>query len=98
MSSKRLIPLFNKVLVKRVALKTKETKVGGIIIPESASKMEADNSEGLVVAIGSGFKDQKPILKEGDKVLLPDYKGQQVKFEGEKFDLYNETEIVGIIE
>jgi co-chaperonin GroES (HSP10) len=36
-------------------------------------------------------------LKEGDSVLLPDYKGQQVKFEGEKFDLYNENEIVGII-
>jgi chaperonin GroES len=75
----------------------KETKVGGIIIPESASKGESDNAQGLVVAIGSGFKDQKPILKEGDSVLLPDYKGQQVKFEGEKFDLYNENEIVGII-
>lgn len=75
-----------------------ETKVGGIIIPESASKVEIDNEQGLVVSIGAGTKEQKPILKEGDKVLLPDYRGQNVKFDGEKFDLYNESEILGLIE
>jgi chaperonin GroES len=84
-------------LVKRLKI-TKEQKIGGIIIPESAAKQDAENETGVVIAVGSGTKDHKTILKEGDKVLLPDYKGAQVKFEGEKFDLYSETEIVGIIQ
>jgi len=36
-------------------------------------------------------------LKAGDKVVLPEYKGQQISFEGEKYDLYREEEIVGVV-
>lgn len=42
--------------------------------------------------------DRKLVLKEGDNVVLPDYKGQQVTFQGETFDMYREDEILGIVE
>jgi chaperonin GroES len=43
------------------------------------------------------MKEYTTSLKAGDKVLLPDYKGLEVKFEGEKYDVYREDEIIGII-
>lgn len=43
-------------------------------------------------------KDKKPVLKKGDRVLLPDYKGTQIKFEGQEYDIYRDDEILGIIE
>lgn len=107
--AKKLIPLLDRVIIKRVA-KAKETSVGGILLPESAG--QKDNAQGIVISVGAGtegniqifillntphFTDRKPFLKEGDKVLLPDYKGQTVQFEGEKYDLYREEEVVGVI-
>jgi co-chaperonin GroES (HSP10) len=37
-------------------------------------------------------------LKVGDKVLLPNFVGMTVKFEGEEFDMYREDEILAKIQ
>ncbi|KAL9655308.1 hypothetical protein ABK040_009081 [Willaertia magna] len=94
MSSKarKLIPLFDRVLVRRIKVED-ATKIQGIFVPETAKSKQ--NPEGEVIAVGSG-KDIS--LKIGDRVLLPEYEGAKIKFEGEQFDMYREDEILAKIE
>ncbi len=42
MSAKRLIPLLDRVLVKKVA--APEKSVGGLLLPETASKVRMDHA------------------------------------------------------
>jgi hypothetical protein len=46
---KKIVPLFDRVLVQRVK---PQTKVGGIVLPESASQK---TNEALVVSVGKGI-------------------------------------------
>merc|ERR1719506_386663 len=78
MAFRRLIPLLDRVLVEKVAPAAKTT--GGILLPESASKVNSAK----VLAVGAGGRDNNgnlvPVsVKEGDTVLLPEYGGTQVK-------------------
>ncbi len=91
-----MIPLFDRVLIKKVARET-EKKVGSLYIPDVAAS-KGQNSEGEVVAIGTGIEDKKPVLKIGDKVLLPNYDGQKTVFDGQELFMYREDEIVAKIE
>ncbi|KAF0982462.1 hypothetical protein FDP41_011392 [Naegleria fowleri] len=83
---RKLVPLFDRVLIKRVKV-PEATQIQGIYVPESAKTKQ--NPEGEVVAVGD-----KVSLKVGDKVLLPEYEGGKVKFDGEQFDMYREDEIL----
>ena len=67
--------------MEKVAAPTKS--VGGVLLPESA--VQRINSA-TVVAVGPGRRtasgDLVPVgVKEGDKVLLPEYGGTPVKLE-----------------
>jgi len=79
MAVRRLIPLLDRVLVERIVAPTKTA--GGLLLPESAvSKV----NEGVVLAVGPGRRTKDgevvpPSVKEGDKVLLPEYGGSLVK-------------------
>ena len=91
---KRLVPLLDRVLVERFAAEVK-TK-GGIVIPEKA---QGKVHSGTVVAVGSGGRTDQgqtiPIqLKEGDKVLLPEYGGQKVEIENKEYFLFRDTDIL----
>uniref|UniRef100_A0A9J8CDN6 10 kDa heat shock protein, mitochondrial n=1 Tax=Cyprinus carpio carpio TaxID=630221 RepID=A0A9J8CDN6_CYPCA len=75
---RKFLPMFDRVLVERLAAET-VTK-GGIMIPE---KSQAKVLQASVVAVGPGStnKDGKvtPVcVKVGDKVLLPEYGGTKV--------------------
>eukprot|EP00798_Chlamydomonas_sp_ICE-L_P013947 gene13947-19882_t len=78
---RRFIPLLDRVLVQRVEAATKSA--GGILLPESSSSKV---NEGEVVSVGPGrrTKDGELIpcsVKEGDKVLLPEYGGAPIKLD-----------------
>jgi len=80
----QLIPLADRVLIKRVVPVTKTA--GGILLPESNI---TKSNEGKVLAVGPGGKTRDgeimPVsVSVGDKVLLPEYGGLQVKMEGEE--------------
>lgn len=80
---KKLIPLADRVLIRRVQAQVKTA--GGIIIPESSM---SKNNEGEVLAVGPGSKTRSgeiiPVsVAVGDKVLLPEYGGLPVKVSGE---------------
>ena len=90
-------PLNDRILLKRI--ESKETKRGGIIIPDSAKEKPM---EGKVVAVGTGRigKDGERIkleVKVGDKVLFGKYAGSELKLDGEDHLILKEDEIFGIV-
>ena len=93
---RKLKPLFDRVLVQRAE---NVAKIGSIYVPETAqNKM----SEGLVIATGPGARNQagetvKMSVKEGDKVLLPEYGGEKIKMDEKEFFLFRETELLGVL-
>ncbi|TPX60946.1 hypothetical protein PhCBS80983_g01475 [Powellomyces hirtus] len=97
--AKRIIPLFDRVLIQRV--KAPERTASGLFIPEKAQETL---NEGLVIAVGPGAppKDSSAVrpmqLKEGERVLLPPYGGNQVKLGDQEYFLYKEEEILGKLE
>jgi len=94
----KVIPLSDRVLVQR--LEAKETKKGGIIIPDTAKEKP---QEGKVVAVGPGRlgddgKRITPEVKKGQRVLIGKYSGTEVKLEGDEFIILREDDILGIVE
>jgi len=92
--STKLEPMFDRVLVRKIEAET-QTK-GGIMLPENQSK----TNNGEVVAVGSGARNRegdfyKPLLKVGDKVMLPEYGGNKVEINGETHWVYREGDIIG---
>lgn len=94
MASTKMEPLFDRVLIKKIEAEA-QTK-GGIMLPENQTKTH----NGTVVAVGSGARSRegdfyKPVLKVGDKVMLPEYGGNKVDLEGETHYVYRESDIIG---
>jgi chaperonin GroES len=89
----KIKPLGERVLLKRI--EEDEQVRGGIIIPDSAKEK---SQEAEVVALGTGKADDKPFyVKEGDKVLLPQYGGTPVKVDGSEYILIAEDDLLGVI-
>lgn len=97
MSKVKIQPLGDRVLVQPV--EAKETKRGGIIIPDSAKEKP---QEGLVVATGKGktTEDGKVLpmdVKPGDKILYGKYSGNEIKLDGEEYLIMHQDDILGIL-
>ncbi len=93
----KLQPLGDRVLVK--PLEQKETKRGGIIIPDTAKEKP---QEGEVIACGRGkTTDDGKVLpmdvKPGDKILYGKYSGTEVKLDDEEYLVMHQDDIVGIL-
>jgi chaperonin GroES len=90
-------PLSDRVLVK--PLEEKETKKGGIIIPDTAKEKP---QEGEVVALGTGKLDEQGkkvdfTVKKGDRVLISKYGGTEIKIDGDSYLIMREDDILGIL-
>ena len=95
-TARRLVPIADRVLVKRVEHKTQTA--GGIYLPTEQKVNEAD-----VVAVGPGATDEsgKLIPMEvavGDAVLLPEYGATAVNIGEEEFHLLRASDILGKFE
>ena len=93
----KIQPLGDRVLVKPA--EAKETKRGGIIIPDSAKEKP---QEGLVAACGKGktTEDGKVIaldVKVGDKILYGKYSGSEIKLDDEDYLIIHQDDILGIL-
>jgi chaperonin GroES len=91
-------PLYDRVVVKRI--EEKETKVGGLFIPDSAKEKP---QEGEVVAVGKGkrLEDGKLValdVQKGDRILFGKYSGSEIRLDGEEYMIMREDEILGILE
>jgi chaperonin GroES len=89
--------LGDRVLIQRI--EEQETLRGGIVLPNTAKKK---GQFATVIAIGTGATtpEGKPIpilVKEGDKVLIDKYAGQEVTIEDEEFVILRANEIIALI-
>ena len=91
-------PLGDRVLVQPI--EEKETKKGGIIIPDTAKEKP---QEGNVVALGTGKVDDNGkkvefTVKKRDKVLISKYASTEIKVDGESYLIMREDEVLAVIE
>ncbi len=84
-------PLADRVLILPAPA---EQKVGGIIIPDTAKEKPL---HGKVVATGNGTKDEEMILKEGDEVLYGKYAGTELEFEGTKYMIMRQSDVLAVL-
>lgn len=87
-----ITPLADRVLIQPTA--AEEVTMGGIIIPDSAKEKPL---KGTVLAVGNGTKDEPMQLKEGDQVLYGKYAGTEIEFEGEKYLMMRQSDVLAII-
>ncbi len=86
-------PLSDRVLVEPAA--AEEVTSGGIIIPDSAKEKPL---KGTVKAIGNGTKDEPMVVKVGDTVLYGKYSGTELEFDGVKYLMMRQSDILAVIE
>ena len=86
-------PLADRVLIEPAPAETKT--VGGIIIPDTAKEKPL---HGTIKAVGQGTKDEAMILKAGDEVLYGKYSGTELEFEGEKYLMMRQSDVLAVIE
>lgn len=92
-----LEPIGDRVIVK--VKEEGEKTVGGIVL---ASNAKEKPTEGEVVAVGNGAYaengDKLPMtVKKGDVVLYDKYSGTNVKYDGEKYLVLHEKDILAIV-
>lgn len=91
-------PLLDKVVVKEIKEKERETSCG-ILLPSSAQEKPCYAE---VVAVGSGgIVDGNKIemlVKKGDKVLFSKFAGSEFKLENETYIILKQDDILAIVE
>ena len=85
-------PLHDRVIVKAAA--AEEKTAGGIIIPDTAKEKP---QRGVVVAVGTGKKDEPMAVKVGDNVLYGKYAGTEIQIEGQDLLIMRESDLLAIV-
>ncbi|MBE6294630.1 MAG: co-chaperone GroES [Bacteroidaceae bacterium] len=85
-------PLADRVLILPMA--AEEKTVGGIIIPDTAKEKPL---QGKVVAVGNGTKEEEMVIAVGDQVLYGKYSGTELEFEGEKYLIMRQSDVLAIL-
>ena len=92
MSKLNIKPLADRVLVEPLEAETKTAS--GIIIPDTAKEKP---QKGIVVAVGSGTKENPITLKVDETVLYGKYSGTELKYEGKDYLIMRESDILAIV-
>ena len=85
-------PLADRVLIEPAA--AEEKTIGVIIIPDTAKEKPL---QGKVVATGNGTKDEEMVVKEGDTVLYGKYAGTELEYDGKKYLVMRQSDILAIL-
>ena len=85
-------PLADRVLIQPAEAEQKTAS--GIIIPDTAKEKPL---QGEVVAAGNGTKDEEMVLKVGDKVLYGKYAGTELEYEGTKYLIMRQSDVLAIL-
>ena len=84
-------PLADRVLVEPAPAEQKTAS--GIFIPDTAKEKPL---RGIVVAAGTGKKDEPMSVNVGDSVLYGQYAGTEIKIDGTNYLIMRESDIYGI--
>ena len=85
-------PLADRVLIEPTA--GEEVTLGGIIIPDSAKEKPL---RGNVLAVGNGTKDEEMVLKVGDQVLYGKYAGTEIEYDGSRYIIMRQSDVLAVI-
>ena len=85
-------PLADRVLI--LPAPAEEKTIGGIIIPDTAKEKPL---QGEVVAVGHGTKDEEMVLKVGDTVLYGKYSGTEIEYEGLKYRMMCQSDVLAVL-
>ena len=90
-------PLADKVVVKK--LQAEETTKSGIIL-SSGAQQKPQIAEIIAVGPGGVFygNEIKMEVQVGQKVIIRDYAGTNVKLEGEEYIIVRQDDIAAIVE
>jgi chaperonin GroES len=92
MSKVKVTPLHDRVIVE--AAPAEEKTSSGIIIPDTAKEKP---QRGIIIAVGTGKKDEPMTVKVGDNVLYGKYSGTEVQIEGKDYLIMRESDIFAVI-
>ena len=85
-------PLADRVLI--LPQLAEEKTIGGIIIPDTAKEKPL---QGKIIAVGNGTKDEEMVIAVGDTVLYGKYAGTEIEFEGEKYLIMRQSDVLAIL-
>lgn len=83
-----------KPLADRVVIEPKEAETktaSGLFIPDTAKEKP---QQGEVVAVGPGKVDEPMEVVVGDNVLYGKYSGTEISYEGKKYLIMKQSEIL----
>ena len=93
----KLKPLLDRVVLK--STEAEETTKSGIILTGSAKEKPVISE---VVAVGpGGVVDGKEVtmyVEVGDKVVISNYAGTEVKLDGEEYKIVRQNDILAVVE
>ena len=93
----KIKPLADRVVIKMV--EAEETTKSGIILTGSAKEKPVVSE---VVAVGpGGVVDGKEVtmyVEVGDKVVISNYAGTEVKLDGEEYKIVRQNDILAVVE
>ena len=93
----KLKPLLDRVVLK--STEAEETTKSGIILTGSAKEKPVVSE---VVAVGpGGVVDGKEVTMDvevGDKVVISNYAGTEVKLDGEEYKIVRQNDILAVVE
>lgn len=93
----KLKPLLDRVVLK--STEAEETTKSGIILTGSAKEKPVVSE---VVAVGpGGIVDGKEVtmyVEVGDKVVISNYAGTEVKLDGEEYKIVRQNDILAVVE
>ena len=98
MKSLNLVPLNDKIVVKR--LEAEEKTAGGIVLPDTAKEKP---KQGKVISLGDGRlldngKRAAFQVKEGDRVLFTSYAGSEVTVDSQEYLIMTEEDILAVVD
>ena len=85
-------PLADRVLIQPKEAETKTA--AGLYIPDTAKEKP---SEGKVLAVGPGKKDEPMEVKVGDEVIYGKYSGTEVTVDDVKYLIVKQSDILAIL-
>lgn len=92
----KLKPLGDKVVLQYQ--KAEEKTESGILLPDSAKEKP---QEAVVIAVGPGKEGGQQTtmqVKEGDKVIVEQYAGTDVKLGDEEYKIVSQSDILAVVE
>lgn len=93
-----LKPLGDRIVIE--PQEKEEKTASGIVLPDTAKEKP---QEGRVVAVGAGKVSDKGErialdVKEGEKVIYSKYAGTEVKYDGKKYLVVRQDDVLAVIE